>query len=110
MSLDKEDVEYMQKDQAQELLEDIARDFKLGEYEHYKGGTYCVFAISINEATLEPMVHYYAYGKGTRWTRTLENFQEQVNGGNGDAPYVGPRFKFVRGAVNSDILHATGML
>jgi hypothetical protein len=107
---DPKEVEAMQKDQKDEAQEELryhTATFPLGDYEHYKGGKYCVFALSINEDTLEVLVHYFSYTKGTRWTRTLENFKESI-----ELPGLGTmsRFKFLSAAMNSDILFATGML
>jgi hypothetical protein len=64
------------KNRAQEKLAQTL--FELGVYRHHKGGLYTAFATSIDEATLQPLVHYYSHVKHTRWTRTLENFTEQV--------------------------------
>ena len=64
------------KDKAQADLK--ALDFKLGVYRHYKGGLYVVFAVSLDEETLKPLVHYYSLAKETRWTRTLTNFTERI--------------------------------
>jgi hypothetical protein len=82
-----------EKDIAQAEL--AALDFKLGLYEHYKGGRYIIFAVSCDEDTLEPLVHYYSIEKKTRWTRTLVNFAENVQA-EFDGDFVGPRFAFVR--------------
>lgn len=67
------------KDEAQQ---DLHRRKNLpvvdGVYRHYKGGLYVVLAISLDEATGEPLVTYRSNQKGTYWTRTLRNFQEHV--------------------------------
>ena len=64
------------KDRAQaELAQTL---FEVGIYRHYKGSLYTAFATSIDEATLVTLVHYYSHVKHTRWTRTLENFRQQV--------------------------------
>lgn len=65
-----------EKDDAQAKLK--ALEFPHGKYTHYKGPFYWVFATSIDEATLEPLVHYESIAHGTRWTRTLKNFTEEV--------------------------------
>jgi hypothetical protein len=45
-------------------------------YSHWNaGGEYVVFAVTLDEATLEPLVHYYSL---TRWTRTLVVFVEPM--------------------------------
>ena len=75
------------KDAAQKILKFI--DCPLGKYQHYKGPFYWVFATSIDEATLAPLVHYESLTHGTCWTRTIDNFTEKVQGV--------PRFKYVGG-------------
>lgn len=64
------------KDEAQEKLR--AKKFPLGIYKHYKGPAYEVTGVSIDESTLAPLVHYTSLSHGTSWTRTLENFTEEV--------------------------------
>ena len=44
------------KDEAQEQLE--KGRIPLGLYRHYKGPYYKVFALTIDEGTLEQLVHY----------------------------------------------------
>ena len=61
------------KDEAQAKL--AATDFKLGVWRHYKGGLYVVFALSLDEETLQPLVHYFSLEKRTRWTRAMHNFK-----------------------------------
>jgi hypothetical protein len=91
-----------EKDEAQAKL--AALDFKLGLYRHYKGGEYIVFAVSLNEETLEPLVHYYSLAKETRWTRTLDNFTSEVS----NSGFLRrPRFEFVREASGIDFFRAT---
>lgn len=84
------------KDRAQSKL--ATSLVELGVYRHYKGGLYTVFSTSIDEATLQPLVHYYSQAKHTRWTRTLENFRETVS----DGKHQVPRFEFlsIAGAVD----------
>jgi hypothetical protein len=65
-----------EKDVAQEKL--AALSFPLGRYQHYKGPFYFVFAVSIDEESLEPLVHYESLVHGTFWTRRLSNFTESV--------------------------------
>jgi hypothetical protein len=79
-----------EKDIAQERL--AALRLQLGIYRHYRGGLYCVFAVSLDEDTLAPLVHYYSYEKKTRWTRTLVNFHGYL----GPGEFSGQRFTFVR--------------
>lgn len=42
-------------------------------YKHYKGGEYTVVAVGLNEADLEPLVHYRAFDDpyAIVWTRPL---------------------------------------
>lgn len=75
------------KQDVQESLPALAELCPVGVYTHRNGGTYVVFAHSVNEATLAPLVHYYSVDKRTRWTRTIKNFVEKVGGV--------PRFSFV---------------
>lgn len=103
---DPDEVREMQTAQAEELLTEAKQDLPLGEYEHYKGEHVYVFALSLHEETLDVLVHYFAHKKGIWWTRTLENFKENVDAGGGNVP----RFRFIRFAMNSDILFATGMI
>lgn len=79
-----------EKDVAQKRLE--ALSFPLGRYQHYKGPFYRVFAVSIDEETLEPLVHYESLARGTRWTRKMSNFMETVALPSGEKK---PRFAFV---------------
>jgi hypothetical protein len=53
-------------------------------YRHYKGGYYCVVAVSLKEDTLEPLVTYHSNLTDTDWTRTLQNFTEMVELPNGE--------------------------
>ena len=81
------------KDEAQEKLA-LAR-IPLGRYRHYKGPLYEVFALTIDEATLEQLVHYTSLVHGTSWTRTVKNFTEDVEV---DGKKV-PRFVYVSPAL-----------
>ena len=67
-----------EKDLAQKKLREVSNSFLLGRYQHYKGPFYRVFAITLDEATLEPLVHYESLFHHTFWTRTLKNFTEEV--------------------------------
>jgi hypothetical protein len=89
-----------EKDEAQKRLQ--GSPLKLGVYQHYKGPTYVLFAESLDERSLEPLVHYYSIEKRSRWTRTRRNFTETV------APsleYSGAshRFTFVRRASKAEL-------
>jgi hypothetical protein len=64
------------KDDAQEKLK--VEGLSLGLFQHYKGPQYEAFALSIDELTLEPLVHYRSLAHGTSWTRTVKNFIEEV--------------------------------
>jgi hypothetical protein len=64
------------KDRAQSKLAESL--VELGIYRHHKGGLYTLFTTSIDEATLEPLAHYYSHAKRTRWTRTFTNFGDTV--------------------------------
>jgi hypothetical protein len=78
------------KDRAQDSLRE--RAIPLGEYRHYKNSLYEVFALSVDESSLELLVHYRSYAHQTCWTRTLSNFTESVEvGGKRE-----PRFAFIR--------------
>lgn len=88
------------KDRAQAKLASAL--VQLGVYRHYKGGLYTVFSTSIDEATLEPLVHYYSHAKRTRWTRTLRNFQETIKNDTGNVP----RFEFTSVASVSELVTA----
>lgn len=68
------------KDAAQEDMSAHLAFCAIGEYEHRKGGRYIVFAHTVDEATLQPLVHYYSIAKKTRWTRTFTSFVELVDG------------------------------
>lgn len=65
-----------EKDVAQAKL--AALSFPLGRYQHYKGPFYRVFAVTIDEETLEPLVHYESLTRRTCWTRKMSNFMETV--------------------------------
>jgi len=77
------------KDEAQAKL--AAEGIPLGRYQHYKGPEYEAFALTVDEGTLEQLVHYKSLLHGTSWTRTIKNFTEEVEV---DGRKV-PRFAFV---------------
>ncbi len=103
MTAPSEDDESGRKDLAQECLKS-ERVFA-GLYEHYKGGLYVVFAKSVDEATLLPMVHYYIVQKKTRWTRRLDDFTAQVKDSTNT---VRDRFKRLRKATSFELAEAAG--
>ena len=76
------------KDRAQEAFRALEKTVRIGLYQHYKGGFYVVYGMSLDEATLEALVHYYSLKKKSRWTRTYANFSEEV-GGIARFTYVG---------------------
>lgn len=61
-----------EKDRAQSDLE--ARGFRIGWYRHYKKNRYLVYAVELDEATLVPRVSYVSQSKGTKWSRTIDEF------------------------------------
>jgi hypothetical protein len=77
------------KDAAQDKLK--TDGIPLGRYQHYKEPLYDVFALSVDEGTLELLVHYRSLAHGTAWTRTLRNFTEEIEVGDKKVP----RFKKV---------------
>ena len=72
-------------------------------YRHYKGGLYLVFAISLDEESLHPLVHYYSLKRKTRWTRKLANFVCTV------PPSNEPRFVRIGPATTDVVLLANGL-
>ena len=69
-----------------------------GEY-----GEYVVFAVTLDEATLEPLVHYYSLKYKTRWSRKLTVFTEHLG-------TAGPRrFARVRRASFEEVAAALGV-
>jgi len=88
------------KQAAQLTLRHASLACPVGVYEHYKGGQYIVFAHTVDEATLQALVHYFCCARGTRWTRTVANFMEPVDGT--------PRFRHVRTASLGEWRMATG--
>jgi len=89
------------KSDAQTALAECGQQY--GLYRHYKGGYYVMYGKTVNEETLETLVHYYSLEKKTRWTRTLENFTATVyleERGNMQ------RFEYVREASLNELLEA----
>lgn len=71
----------------------MAQTFKLGEYEHYKGGHYQVLGVARHSETLEELVVYKAlYDAGSLWVRPLGMFLEDVE----IEGVKRPRFEFVK--------------
>lgn len=81
-----------EKDLAQIKLREVAAAFPLGRYQHHKGPFYRAFALTLDEETLEPLVHYESLTHHTFWTRTLKNFVEPVKLESGEMKL---RFTFV---------------
>ena len=88
------------KDRAQEKL--AASLVEIGIWRHYKGPLYTVFSTSVDEETLELLVHYYSHAKGTRWTRKLSVFREDVLVGDKSVP----RFEFTSVASIAELVQA----
>ena len=60
-------------------------------YKHFKGNNYEIIALAKDSETLEDIVVYKAlYEPYQTWTRTLQNFEEEVD--KPEIPYKGPRF------------------
>jgi len=64
-----------------------------GVYRHYEGGLCVIVAVSLDEATLTPLITYRSSARGTFWTRTLANFTEMVDWGQPST--LMPRFQRV---------------
>lgn len=86
------------KNDAQANLASATAAAPRGIYGHRNGGEYVLFAHSLDEETLEPLVHYYSLDKKTRWTRTLKVWIEVVDSRL--------RFWWVRAASGSEFLQA----
>jgi hypothetical protein len=82
-------------------LPEVSKLCPIGVYRHRKGGVYVVYGHSVNEATLRPLVHYYAMDNGSRWTRTILNFTEIVDGR--------PRFERFGDVSDEQLRHACGI-
>lgn len=61
----------------------------LGEYTHFKGGHYRVFALAKHSETQEPMVVYTSLKTGEFWVRPLGMWLEHVEWPDGQRR---PRF------------------
>ena|SRR5580698_756824 len=74
-------------------------------YTHWNvGGEYVVFAVTLDEATLEPLVHYYSLTYRTRWSRPLAVFVEVMV--IVDSSPVTHRFDRIRSATLEEFLAA----
>lgn len=93
------------KDEAQAALRSAAREWPVGLYKHYKNSDYIVYSHSVDEPTLEPLVHYYSLGRGTRWTRRISNFAESVAVGGAEVP----RFRYVAPCTVEQLARAAGI-
>jgi hypothetical protein len=95
------------KTEAQSRLSALceAADVLAGHvYTHYAaGGEYVVFAVALDEATLEPRVGYYSLTYRTRWSRTLAVFAQTVEV---SGVRVARRFTRVRPATLEEFLAA----
>lgn len=89
------------KDKSQEHLAAIRDKHPVGVYRHYKGGVYVLFAHSLSENNLIPLVHYYSLSKKTRWTRDVGNWTQLVQ--------ETPRFQYDRPATRDELLEACGI-
>jgi hypothetical protein len=80
------------KDQAQQGLA-RRRPPEPGDiYRHHKGDHYVIVCCSVHEDTLQHLVAYRSNRRGTTWTRSLDNFTESVDVGQGGQV---PRFSRV---------------
>lgn len=93
------------KDEAHVRLAAVAKAWPLGIYRHYKRSDYILYSVSVNEATLEPMFHYYSLGHGTRWTRTFADFSSTVKAGEGHSV---PRFSYAGSCTPEQLARAAG--
>jgi len=81
------------KNDAQARLAAAAERCPVGLYAHYKtDGVYVVHGHSVDEASLAPLVHYYSVSRGSRWTRTVDNFTEIVTGDISGVAFASVRF------------------
>ena len=79
-----------------------APNFKLGVYEHYKGGRYTALMVVRHHDTGKPMVVYASHEKGTLNVRPLWGWwQPALRDAYGwldkidTTAYTGPRFKYI---------------
>jgi Protein of unknown function (DUF1653) len=63
-------------------------DFKLGIYEHYKGGRYTAVMVVQHHQTREPMVVYVSHERGSVNCRPLRGWK--FGGDFSDGPAVDP--------------------
>lgn len=89
-----------EKDKGQETLAMLKTKFVGDVYVHWKGGHYVCYSMSLDEETLEPLVHYYSLAKKSWWTRTLYVWLEVVKGD--------PRFIYLRKATQAELEEAKG--
>jgi hypothetical protein len=83
------------KDDAYERLLTIRREtgIRPGQvWRHFKGGLYTVVGLSVDEWSLEPLVHYRSHAKGRVETRTLKNWFALIQ----VAPDAVPVTRYVR--------------
>lgn len=58
---------------------EAAKSFKVGRYQHYKGGMYEALGVARHSESLEEVVVYRAlYDNGSLWVRPLKMFIEDV--------------------------------
>lgn len=92
------------KDDAQESLASCP-GVALGIYRHWKGGFYIVYSLSIDEVSMQPLVHYYSCKKKTRWTRTRAVFTSEAE----ESTVRAARFRYVRPAGWQELAKAAGL-
>jgi hypothetical protein len=63
---------------AQQMANDYRRGMQGKLYRHYKGGAYRVLDVEVDEETGKTRVTYQSVSKEWHWSRTIENFFEQV--------------------------------
>ena len=74
-------------------LSELAKSFKPGIYQHFKGGLYEALLVGrSSEARDQEFVVYKSLEKGYVWIRPIVMFFEEVNRDG----YIGPRFKWVK--------------
>lgn len=78
-------------------MSDHSDSLPLGQYQHYKGGTYEVLGVAKHSESQERLVVYRPlYGEGGLWVRPLSMFTEMVQQ-NGQTV---PRFSLMAAAEN----------
>lgn len=70
-------------------------DFKLGIYEHYKGGRYTAIMVVQHHGTRELMVVYVSHERGSVNARPLRGWDGDTDGFLDDLPDGRPRFRYV---------------